>query len=102
MAQGVYTGKDRRKSVRFRVDCPVKVHHKGGDFETRGTDFNDDAISIVHEEALEIGTAVSLEVTDELGNQITLKGEVARTSPADESDQVTMVIKAVGSGSGQS
>jgi len=91
MTQGIYTGKDRRKSVRFRFNAEVQVTWSDGSFEARGTDFNDDAISIVHREALEIGTKVEVAVTDELGNDITLYGEVARTS--EEDGEVTMVIR---------
>jgi len=91
MAQGVYTGEDRRRSVRFRFNAEVMVTWSGGKFEARGTDFNDDAISIAHSEGLEVGTKVELAVTDELGNDITLFGEVARQS--EEDGEVTMVIR---------
>lgn len=95
MAQGVYTGKDRRKSVRFRFNAEVTVTWSGGSFEARGTDFNDDSISIVHGDALDVGTKVELAVTDELGNDITLQGEVARTG--EDEDGVTMVIRRISS-----
>ena len=93
MTQGVFTGADRRKSVRFRFDAEVKVEHAGGVFDARGTDFNDDALGILHGEEIDVGTEVTVHVTDELRNKVTLKGEVARSGPADEGDQIATVIK---------
>ena len=92
MTQGVYTGKERRRAVRYRFNAEVKVEHDGGEFEARGTDFNDESISIVHTKALPVGAAVKLFVVDELGNHITLHGEVARLGDSEEG-LTTMVIK---------
>lgn len=94
MGQGVYTGRDRRQSVRFPIKVEIKVEHEGGTFEARGVDFNDDAVSIEHDAALAVGTAVTIYVTDELGNDITMHGEVARASEL-EGGRVTMVIQRI-------
>ncbi len=95
MSQGVYTGKDRRQSVRFRFDAAVKVEHEGRSFDALGTDFNDDAISIIHEEALPVGASVTLSVVDELGNTIEMKGEVARIKRNDGDELYSMVIQRI-------
>jgi hypothetical protein len=92
MAQGVYTGRDRRQSVRFPINVVIKVEHESGTFEARGVDFNDDAVSIEHDAALAVGTAVTIFVTDELGNDITMLGQVARASEI-EGGRFTMVIQ---------
>jgi hypothetical protein len=92
MGQGIYTGRDRRQSVRFPIKVEVKVEHEGGTFEARGVDFNDDAVSIEHEVALAVGTKLTIYVTDELGNDITMRGEVARASEM-EGGRFTTVIQ---------
>ena len=93
MSQGVFIGDDRRKSVRYPFDAQVKVEYAGGSFQARGTDFNDDALGIIHSLPLDVGTEVTVYVTDELGNKVTLKGVVARVAPAEEDDKVVMVVK---------
>lgn len=93
MSQGVYTGKERRKAVRYRFNAEVLVEHDGGDFEARGTDFNDESIRVIHSEALAVGTLVKLHVVDELGNNIILEGEVARIGASDEEGYEEMVIR---------
>jgi hypothetical protein len=94
MGQGVYTGKDRRRAVRFPFRAEVKVEHEGGVLAARGVDFNDDSVSIEHDTALPVGTTVTLFVVDELGNDITMHGEVARAEPCDEG-RSAMVIRRI-------
>ena len=98
MTQGLYTGQDRRKAVRYRFDAEVKVEHEGGSFEARGTDFNDESICVVHTEALSVGTSVTLHVVDELGNNVIFEGEVARVGKAEEEGFEEMVIRRIPEG----
>ncbi len=95
MSKGIYTGKDRRRSVRFRFDAVVTVKYDGETFEARGSDFNDDAIGILYKDAIPTGAGVELSVIDELGNRIELTGEVARSDPSDDGEGFVMVVKRV-------
>lgn len=93
MANRLYTGDERRKAVRFPFDAWVKVEHSEGSFEARGTDFNDEFIRIVKAHHLEPGVEVKVSVVDEVGNHVTIRGEVFRSGEPDADGVVTMVIK---------
>jgi hypothetical protein len=101
MAQGVYTGTDRRRSVRFPFKAEVKIEHAGGAIEARGINFNDDAISVEHDAALDVGTAVTVFVVDELGNDITMHGDVARAEGADQGRYLIVIRRTDPAGSGE-
>ena len=93
MKDRLYTGAERRQAVRFPFDAWVKVEHDGGDFEARGTDFNDEFIRIVEATPLEAGTEVKVSVVDEVGNHVLILGEVFRSGKPDAKGACTMVIR---------
>lgn len=95
MSQGVYTGRERRKLIRYHFDAEVRVEHNEGCFDARGIDFNVESFRVIlpHAEVLPVGSAVKLCIIDELGSEICVDGEVFRVCKAEEEGYKALVIR---------